>query len=49
MSFRVLRKMMIFFVVITAVGIVAGVIIGIADINAVHQANRQNQGITSGF
>jgi len=41
-----IRKMLIFFVVLAAVGLVAGIIIGIVDINAVHQAN---QGISPGF
>lgn len=35
-----IRKMMIFFVVLTAIGIVAGVIIGIVDINAVSQTQQ---------
>lgn len=35
-----IRKMMIFFVVLAAVGIIAGIIIGIVDINAVHAAQQ---------
>jgi hypothetical protein len=42
-----IRKMMIFFVVLATVGIVAGVIIGIIDINAVHSA--QQSGGTLGY
>lgn len=42
-----IRRMMIFFVVLAALGIIAEVIIGVIDINAVHQA--QQTGVGVGF
>lgn len=42
-----IRRMMIFFVVLAVIGIITGVIIGIIDINAVHQA--QQTGVGVGF
>jgi hypothetical protein len=42
-----IRKMMIFFVVLTVIGIVAGVILGIVDINAIH--NSQQSAPTLGY
>lgn len=35
-----IRKMLIFFVVLTVLGIIAGVIIGVVDINALHNAQQ---------
>jgi hypothetical protein len=35
-----IRKMLIFFVVLAAVGIIVGIILGIVDINAVHNAQQ---------
>jgi len=35
-----IRKMMVFFVILTVLGIIAGVIIGIIDINAIHNAQQ---------
>ena len=40
-----IRKMMIFFVVLAVVGIIAGVILGIVDINTVRNAQQSGTGL----
>jgi hypothetical protein len=43
-----IRKMLIFFVVLAVVGLIAGVILAVVDINAVHAA-QQTVGVGGGF